>query len=41
MTNKKETASQKRMREFHEAQVRMAAARDTAKQKPVPADDDE
>lgn len=41
MTNKKETASQKRMREFHEAQDRMAAARDRAKRKPCPDDDDD
>ncbi|MGV2901314.1 hypothetical protein ACNPM4_06510 [Microbacterium sp. AGC62] len=42
MTDKpKETAFQKRMKAFHEAQERIAIARDRAKEKPLPADDDE
>jgi hypothetical protein len=41
MTNTKETAFQKRMRKFHEAQAQLAAARDKAKQKPRLADDGE
>ncbi|CAD5141155.1 protein of unknown function [Microbacterium sp. Nx66] len=41
MTEKRETAFQKRMKAFHEAQARNAAARDRAKQKPSSANDDE
>lgn len=42
MTDKpKETAFQKRMKAFREAQALTAAARQRAKQKPFPADDDD
>ncbi|WP_259461066.1 MULTISPECIES: hypothetical protein [unclassified Microbacterium] len=41
MTNEpKETAAQRRMKAFHKAQALIAAARETAKQKPPPVDDD-
>lgn len=42
MTDKpRETAFQKRMKAFHEAQALTAAARQRAKQKPPSDDDDE